>query len=84
MLAPDLPTHITLARDQKARRFARAIWDSWLARQSDRLEELALLEKASVAWWRQLADRIGQNEPSPETRALIVSKLREAIERGMP
>lgn len=81
--ASSLDAQIALSRDQKARRFARAIW-TWLRHQPDREAEVDNVEAAPVKWWRELAARIGEREPSAATRALVVAKLREAVERGMP
>lgn len=80
--APETPLEqrIAVGRDRKARRLARAIWDSWT-----RLERggpgLAQLRAEPREFWLRLADSVGTRHPSEETVALVIAKL-ETATRG--
>lgn len=78
-----LAERIRLGRERKARRYARALWESWTPAERAGAG-VTELERSDRAFWKQLADSLGMREPSEETVGLILAKLREGaqVERG--
>lgn len=77
MTTKSLEERIAEGRDRKARRYARALWDRWP--EGTRAAKLAEIEAAPRDFWLLVAEEIGAREPSPDTVAVILAKLRTAV-----